>query len=516
MRAGIALAILVALTTAGCNLLMTPTTTTGDGLTVSGAIHAPDAARKLPTQSTTDSGYRVVVQSAGTLKTYLGDTDASGNFEIDLPDEESGELLMVTIVQPDSRPAGLLLFDIFGNEGRGGIEAAGDVNLGTIDFPADPTTDPLMTGGDADLANATIASDVITRVDDNGVPVGVADVGRGDDAMGAPTDNPRQRCDIDRDGMIDIFDGDDDGDGTIDDFDSDGGPDPAEADGITLNFFMNLKIDDDQAAGAYFAGDTAAIQASLREDTVITFEVRGNDALTRTITAVRVIGPPAPAPPYLSQAEVLGAGGLWADSGYALTSAGTNHFNEFVIPNAFINPGDTFTVEITFGDGTTAVYARMINYVFRSIPKVTTYGAPGSPTALTGPATIGFDGTQDLVLTWNPPVDERGNLLTSLDYRFEVFYYDAAGNQINDINGGATWTTPPANFDTNSKSYNVSGSLLTTPSTSGEFSVQLPHEIFVDTVETMSGPVEVRSYKVDVAAQNNGNNAALMLQFEKM
>ena len=69
-------------------------------------------------------------------------------------------------------------------------------------------------GDDADLANADVVADVMTRVDDNGVPVGVADIGRGDEAQGTPTDDPRQRCDIDRDGMIDIFDGDDDGDGS--------------------------------------------------------------------------------------------------------------------------------------------------------------------------------------------------------------------------------------------------------------------------------------------------------------
>ena len=43
----------------------------------------------------------------------------------------------------------------------------------------------------------------------------------------------------------------------------------------------------------------------------------------------------------------------------------------------------------------------------------------------------------------------------------------------------------------------------------------LPKEIFANTVQTASGAVGVASYKVDIAAQNNGNNAALMVRLEK-
>nr|WP_320046879.1 hypothetical protein [uncultured Ilyobacter sp.] len=67
---------------------------------------------------------------------------------------------------------------------------------------------------------------------------------------------------------------------------------PGEADGLNINFFMNLKIDDQQAT-PYFSGDTNGIETSLKSDTVITFEVSAESTLTKNITGVRVIAPPA-------------------------------------------------------------------------------------------------------------------------------------------------------------------------------------------------------------------------------
>ncbi|RMF86164.1 MAG: hypothetical protein D6744_00215, partial [Planctomycetota bacterium] len=480
-----------------------------------GSIGAPASGKATAVAQNAGQSYRVVAQSAETMEIYTADTDENGDFSIELPEGEDGELFMVAVVGPDGKPAGPVVLDEkeSGAEGLTGLELNGQADLGTIQVPDDPSTGPLTPGDDADLGDSGVAEDVVVRVDENGVPLGVPTLGRGDDAMGDPTNNPRQQCDRDRDGMIDIFDADDDGDGTIDDFDSEH-PVPAwEADGLIINFFMNLKIDDTKAQ-AYFSGDTTAIADSLQHDTVITFEVKDNGSLTKNISAVRIIGPPAPAPSYLTTATVLGSGALWSDSGYALNPDGTNHFQQWVVPNDFMSTGDTFTVEVTFDDGSKKVYSRMINYVFKSIPKVTQTGDPNSVTAYTGPTTIMFDGSRDVVLYWNPPVDDFGVQLVGLDYFFEVFYYDASGAQINGIDGAATWPSPPANWNVQNLNYEVSGASLGTP-TGGEFNVTLPKEIFVDTVQTSGGPVAVSRYKIDIAAQNNGNNAALMLPFEK-
>jgi hypothetical protein len=359
---------------------------------------------------------------------------------------------------------------------------------------------------------------VVARLDDAGTPVGVETFGRGDDAQGAPTDNPRQACDADQDGLIDPFDADDDGDGVIDDIDGDSSVNPAERDGLILNFFMNLKIGDAQAQ-AYFDGDVGAIEASLRGDTIITFEVAAGPDFIDTITGVRVIGPPSPAPSYLPVTTVATPGGggvLWSSAGYTLNpEPDPNHFQTWITPNAIMSTGDTFTVEVTLASGSVLVYSRMINFVFHSIPKVTQHGASGSPTPYGGPGTIMFDGTQDLEILWNPPVDDFGVLLTGIPYSFEFFYYDTGGQQINGVDGASTWTTAITGWDPSRQIFQVDGSALSVLNADNEFSVQLPSGLFPDTVQTGSGAVDVASYKVDVAAQINGNNSAHMLNLAK-
>ena len=494
------------------------TDNTGDtdppaGRVVTGQVAASASAKLAPFAQSKDEGYLVIAVSATTQAVYQGVTDANGEFSIDVPEDE-GDLYIFTIVNPFSHPMGPVLFGQDGAEAYTGLELDGDADLGVITLPDDADQAPIEAGAGADFGGGQVATDVVARVDDAGVPVGVPNLGKGGDAEGETTDNPRQRCDMDRDGSVDLFDADNDGDGVVDDFDDAGPDNPGERDGLLLNFFMNLKVSDTQAE-AYFSGDTTGIESSLQHDTVITFEVRHASAgSANNIAAVRVIGPPAPAPPYLAAATVLG-GGLWADSGYALNKDDENHFQQFVTPNDFINAGDTFTVEVTFDDGARRVYRRMINYVFKSIPRPVRSGAPGALQAYDGPGELEFDGDQDLVIEWNPPVDETGAALTGVSYFFEVFYNDEHGAQIQDINGAATWALPPVHWRPDNQSYEVAGADLALLSEDNTFTVTLPSEIFVDTVQTSGGPIAVASYKIDVAAQSNGNNSAFMMNARK-
>lgn len=496
-------------------------TSGGDGTETSGAItgriSAPASTKPLAGR-TTNEGFRVVAVSSQTLKAYSGDTDSTGAFSIDLPDSEFGGAFIFNVVGQDSKVLGPILFlNRSQSSASTGLQLGDAVSLGTIEVSDGAGSQSLQPGQDADLTGGSVAQDVITRLNDDGAPVGVPNIGKGDEAVGASSSDPAQQADRDQDGLVDVFDADDDGDGVIDDFDTDGPGNPAAADGVTLNFFMNLKLDDQQGQ-VYFNGDTAGIEDSLKTDTVITFEVRGEAGLNKTITGARIIGPPAPAPAYLSMATVQspgGSGALWSSMDFALSpDVGENHFQAFIVPNDFINAGDTFAIELTFDDGTTKVYSRMINYVFKSIPKLVIAGAPGSVSTYNG-GTLNFDGSQDLVLEWNPPVDELGQLILGQDYRFEIFYYDASGQQINDIDGAATFGTPPAGFNAQTRGFEVDGSNFTSTQPGGVLKATLPSEIFVDTVQTSGGPVAVASYKVDIAAQNNGNNAALMVRCVK-
>ncbi len=542
MRAFLSLIMAAAVLAAGCNSISigdllgggsdadggdtTGTTDDGGGdgdgtqsaRSVTGTVNGSETAKRGPRSSTKDEGYQVVVQSAETMMTYMGTTDAEGNFEIEIPDDETGDLFIVTVVGPDSRALGPVVFGQDGTDGFTGLEVGGPVSLGTLDVGDDPNSMLLVPGEDADLADGSVADDVKSRLNEAGVPVGVPSVGKGDEAnIDAPSDDPRHALDSDQDGLVDLFDADDNGNGKVDDFEPEGALSATPFADVLLNVFMNLKIED-VTAEVFYSGDEPGIEEILRTRTVITFEIKGTSTLTKTITGARVIGPPAPSPLYLPMMTLNDpsfGSALWSSTFYALRPDGTNHFQEWAVPNDFINAGDTFTVEVKFDDGTTAVLSRMINFVFRSIPKLVAYGAPGSLTPYTGPGVIEFDGTQDLALEWNPPVDERGRLLVGQDYHFEVFFLNATGQQIDPIDTAATWPTPPAGWNTMNFDYEVPGSVLSTPSSSGSFTVSLPKEIFVDEVQTPTGPVAVASYKIDIAAQNNGNNSALMIRAEK-
>ena len=216
----------------------------------------------------------------------------------------------------------------------------------------------------------------------------------------------------------------------------------------------------------------------------------------------------------------------WSDVDYEFDATDdVGRFEAFVRPNEEMQAGDTFTVLVTYDDGTSEFYTRMINYVFKNIPTLVEYGPAGD--ALTAfditDATVNgtmehpilFDGTQDLELVFNPPVDETGAYLTDLWYDFAVFFEDAeGGDQLNnDIDVAATWATLPTGFDGGTYRVELSDLVLSADNT---YSVTLPSEIFVDTVTLNdSTTANVGRYKIDITAEAPSGNAAIMLTFEK-
>ena len=160
----------------------------------------------MPQSST--STYTIIAQSDQTGEIYRTEAEAGSDFELDLPADEEGNSFVVTILGPDGRTVGPIVFDTAA--GTTGITPAGDTSLGEIDLPANPETAPIEPGDDADLDDL-LDEDVFARVDDNGVPVGIASHGKGADAQ---TDSAgSDQADGDHDGLIDVFDADDDGDG---------------------------------------------------------------------------------------------------------------------------------------------------------------------------------------------------------------------------------------------------------------------------------------------------------------
>lgn len=497
------------------------------GTTVlTGRIDATQVSKLAPRSQQAVQPYTIVAQSSDTGEVYRVATGGEGDFELALPDAEAGNSFTVTILGPDGRAVGPVVFGEQGQDGVTAVAPDGATSLGTIGLPADPTQTPIEPGADADALDTLLDPNVTARLDAQGVPVGLATHGKGDSAM-SDGGAGGGLVDADRDGLIDFLDADDDGDGIIDDVDSDADAGSPNAD-ARFGCFMNLKISA-ELAPTYYEGTAAEILTRLATDTVITFEVVMEPGAARTVTAAELLETPGPM--YLPTAEVVydTDEGLktasWAASGYALTYREDlgDRFDAFLQPNAVMAAGDTFTVEITYDDGSTEQQSRMLNYIFKNIPRLVQYGAAGSLSDFdvsdaaingTGSFPIPFDGAQDLVLVFNPPLDENGAYLTGFDYDFAVFYQAADGTQLNgEIDFATTWPTPPAGFDNGT--YRIAaGDLTLAPDNT--YTVTLPEQVLPDTVTLQSGStVAVTTYQIDITADCSSGNAAVLLVFER-
>lgn len=478
---------------------------------ISGAIRSHESGQTAPGAD----AYTVFIASDTTGEIYSADVDGQGEFRYDLPDSEAGSTFIVTIADSLGKSLGPVLFD---NNGSTGVKPIGTATLGVIELPTDPNDAPITPGPGTNTA-AMIASTIQTRLDPNGVPVGVQSKGKGEAAETAlPASG---KVDIDRDGLIAIFDADDDGDGIVDDFDSSS----SSRSDIRVNFFMNLKISAEDAS-TYYEGTTAAIEAARAVDTIITFEVIDDDPNEgSSLASVTMYETPNPA--YIPTSDLQTEdGGLqynpWSDTNFAFEEA-TDRFQAFVRPNDLMEAGDTFRIAVTYEDGVGFSTWRMINFVFTNIPKLIKFGSPLGLTPFdianttingTPSKPIRFDNTRDLVLEFEPPVDETGSPLTDIpQYKCQVFYIDENGDQINgNIDVDATFGALPNGVTTN-LAYVVDTSSLTY-SADGTYEITIPMELFPDSVTQKDSSTEnVDYFKVDLTAESDGGNAAIMLSF---
>lgn len=466
------------------------------------------------------AGSEVVAISQDTKEVYRGTVGADGTFDIPLPEDEKGHSMVVTIVGPDGKPLGPVVFDSAGSNGTTGVKPDGEADLGTVEIPSNLGAGAILAGDDGNIEADNLDATTKTRLDGNGAPVGVGSFGKG---SGALASGPKgSGIDADQDGLPDLFDADDNGDGTVDDFEAGASSWALGKPGdVRPNFFMNLKVPVENSA-VYYSGTADQIADALSTGTVITMEVLSEPGSKKKMTGVKLLTSPAPSYVPLM---TLGANGgpLWSTTGYQFTFNG-DRYEAFTIPHAVMSPGDTFSVEVSFEDGTTQTYSRMLNFIFKRIPRLIEYGTAGSTVAFdpndpnqngTFQKPIIFDGTQDLVLEFQPPQDEDGNLLTKLDYQMEMFYYDANGFPVNNIDRAAAFPTPVPNLDPNRTVLNVPASQLTLTA-DNTYVFTFPKEVFLSTAPLQGGGTSaVGLYKIDVAAQCPSGNTALMFMLKK-
>ncbi len=464
-------------------------------------------------------GFVVTAVSEQTQRVYRGVADENGAFEIDIPGSESGNTFVLTIVGSDGKPLGPVLLAVADGTGLTGLKPQGDVDLGDIGIPANLGLGPIMAA--AEIPEASLDDDSKTRLGENDVPVGVNSFGKGAGTLLAG--EAGDGADGDEDGLVDLFDADDDGDGIIDDLEDGAGAWGFPTGDVRANFFMNLKIQVEDSR-PFYHGTPEELAEALSRLTVITFEVQTEPSAARTITGAHLLD--SPAPDYLPLTTEPWTGQLWSLTGYALEASG-DRFGTFVTPNAVMEVGDTFTVQVDFDDGGTERYSRMLNYIFTSIPRLVRWGPPGAladydpgdPPLRGSPRDpLLFDGTRDLVLEFIPPLDESGAPLEGFDYSFQFFYFGDDGLQINgnDIDYEATFPAPVPGMDRTCYWVRATDPALATLSAENTYTVQLPGEAFVDQVVLNDGStVDVARYKIDITAECPSGNAAITVIFEK-
>lgn len=502
---------------------------------ITGRILIPDNGKTRPRAEIAGASYTIVAQSEQTAQVYRTETDNKGDFSLELPESEEGNTFIVTVLGPDGRAIGPVLLGVAQEGGLTGLTPEGETDLGTLHVPEDPTAAPLLVETGA-VAEEFIDPSVAARLDDQGVPVGVASVGKGEEALNNLT-TVDEGGDPDRDGLIDLVDADDDGDGIIDDFEPPGvTADDAQVPGLTVNFFMNLKIDSDRA-NTYYTGDAATVAAALAQDTIITLEVVEAEGATRHITGAHLLE--TPGPDYLTIADKMHddhSGPItfenFAATGYAFDLLDVPNdprprYGVWLRANEVMAAGDLFTVEIAFDDGSTSQYSRMINYVFKNIPKLLRQGAPAALAAFdassTGPngsiaRPLALDTAQDLVLEFRPPLDETGAYITGMDYSFAIFYM-GVGDPVRQLNEeldmAATWPTPVSGVMPGSTTYYVEAEDLGALSPEQTYTVTLPKALFPTTVTLQSAETaNVLFFQVDITAEAPTGNAAIKLAFE--
>jgi hypothetical protein len=487
------------------------------GTSIVGRLAPGQASKRRPRLQSGDFPYTIVAQSDQTGDLIRVQTDSDGNFEVPIPESEQGNTFTVTIVGPDGHALGPVLLGASGNEGYTGLATERTADLGTLELPDDPATTPITIGADGDAAEL-VDSGVFAELGQDGAPVGLASFGKGQD-VGTPATGGHQ-VDADKDGLIDAFDADDDGNGVVDDFEGGGSAGSGLPPDTHVNFFMNLKINA-ELANTYYSGTSDQIANRLKTDTVITLEALMQGGASRQITGVHLLETPGPS--YLPLASVAFGQTLWQNIEYAFTQK-PDRWDVFVTPNAVMEAGDSFAAEIAYDDGTTAQYTRMLNYIFKNIPKLTKYGPPGSLAAfdindavVNGAPShpIPVDAAQDLKLEFEPPRDENGDPITGMDYSLQFFFYDAFGGG-QDVDLAATWGTLPAGMDVNHPTIWVTAESLGGLSGDGTYSVTIPGGAFPASVVTKTGgTVAIDKVKIDVTAECASGNAAIMLTFKR-
>lgn len=429
----------------GSSSSSTTSTSTASSVTLSGTLASSSAGKELRAKDFT--GYYLIAQAKGTNKIYPGKVNADGTFSLDVPQNGS---YVVTVMSSSSRPAGVFIMADGDSTLTTGLKSGTtNASLGTF------TLDETKGKATALQTISNYADTTITARASNGAPVGMGNVGKGTQAKLTSGSVDTSIPDVDKDGLIDPLDADADGNGVVDEFQATG---PAKFSSYattkagkssscitSVGVFMNLKIPYDKSSSF----DT-------KTDMVLTLELIPDSSCASAIETIDLDtssgGTGSGGPVYKNLATISpfangwtdlasptaypSTGTLWKDANWSLykatSSEGDTRWTVWVVPNDTVVAGDSFMFKVKYTSGSgitpsTEHFVKAVDYVFTNIPKMATYNGTPAPTPSSGGSgtnsnPITFTG-DDLTLTWSRPQDESSSSICGMSYIFTVFYY---------------------------------------------------------------------------------------------
>jgi len=317
-----------------------------------------------------------------------------------------------------------------------GVTPSGDTDFGQIVLDssksmAKPTSEP-----------AAIADPSDTALANNGIPKGAGNYGK-TQLTGIST---REGSEMDKDGIPNLFDADEDNDGI-----RNGVASTPTASTVLSNtveaVMMNSNIwanhGTTENAQDIIAMRLHVIPISGHESEIASVEAITVPATIKDVATIRhadSLGSPQNYP-----AE----GSFWKNDGYQLyktTTLPTEQWIVSVAPHAIMSVGDIFTIRVHYTSGGYQDFFITTSYVLTDWSKIVTYNSASMPTnegTSQNPATFS---ASSLDIEFSKPRDEDGNILNGLSYsvRYATSEYDAgAGRYLVPSNATETHVADP-------------------------------------------------------------------------
>ncbi|OHE71470.1 MAG: hypothetical protein A2413_18895 [Treponema sp. RIFOXYC1_FULL_61_9] len=490
------------------------------------------------------------VESNGpTIRAFTG---ALGDFSLEIPEALRDREFIISLVDASGRAIGPLMNSAsqIANNARSVGMTIGE-NLGSVDFGNISVAANGLAQTASAVAGISSVADLVARVTDEGVPVGLDAHGKGASALLTTATSVRQVNDKDQDGLIDLLDADDDGDGILDDFD----PDTAtvglpEHYSVDVGFWLNPS---DQDYRMFYQAD-ADLAEYVKGKYILEFWFSvTDDAEANSIAQIAL--DTRNMPPYVS---VLMNGPeqnlvAWSSEGYrmggeALLSPGKLWKTRLTIAagqKADLQAGDLFSFRVTKKDGGgELIVSQMLNFVFTNIPLLRGIGTdpanltdftalmtaaianPDAPVPGSGSAPLTIADGSDLTIKFQPPVDDLGLPIRQGDYRISIILYRAGDGPLAQVWNidPVTWNgNPPVDGDGNGY-YNNNHLMLEVPvnqldwdAGSGTYSLAIPAACFPNqaTAQGETVPFAPLRYSVGIVSSIRESQVSFTVFVEK-